>query len=357
MTSSTARPDATPATAGQVFKPPRSFSEFPAYDDLPNFRRFWVWGPAGSYEEALGMLNMLTPELVARAAAKEIRSGERVGLGWEFHMLDHPSFGRCDFKMDIKWVNYPFAFDDEYHMNPQQSSQWDGFRHHAQQVDPTAIRAELSNVTDPDSAAVWYGGTSAHEILDRSNARLGLHNWAKKGIAGRGVLLDYATWAAEQGISYSAFEKHAIPLADLLAVAARFGVAFEPGDILLVRIGLVPEWNSRPVEWRREYKANFPPSHAGVEQSEELMRWLWDNHFTAIAGDSVSWELYPNPNPTYSVHQIALAGWGVPIGELFDLEALAAECARHNRYSFFFTSMPFNAVGAVSSPPNAMAIF
>jgi hypothetical protein len=44
------------------------------------------------------------------------------------------------------------------------------------------------------------------------------------------------------------------------------------------------------------------------------------------------------------------------LGELFDLEALAAICARTQRWSFFFTSSPLNYMGAVASPPNAMAI-
>jgi hypothetical protein len=57
------------------------------------------------------------------------------------------------------------------------------------------------------------------------------------------------------------------------------------------------------------------------------------------------------------LHPILLAGWGTPIGELWDLEALAEVCRRRNRGSFFVTSVPLNYTGAVASPPNAMAIF
>ena len=45
------------------------------------------------------------------------------------------------------------------------------------------------------------------------------------------------------------------------------------------------------------------------------------------------------------------------LGELFDLEQLAQTCERLKRWSFFFTSVPLNQPGGVSSPPNAMAIF
>jgi hypothetical protein len=38
------------------------------------------------------------------------------------------------------------------------------------------------------------------------------------------------------------------------------------------------------------------------------------------------------------MHEVLLAGWGCPIGELFDLEALAEQCKKSNRWSFFVTS-------------------
>lgn len=40
----------------------------------------------------------------------------------------------------------------------------------------------------------------------------------------------------------------------------------------------------------------------------------------------------------YAMHEVLLGGWGCPIGELFDLEALAEQCKKAGRYSFFVTS-------------------
>jgi hypothetical protein len=57
------------------------------------------------------------------------------------------------------------------------------------------------------------------------------------------------------------------------------------------------------------------------------------------------------------MHEYILSGFGLPIGELFDLEALADQCKKHGRWSFFVTSEPLNLVGGVGSPPNAIAIF
>jgi hypothetical protein len=50
-------------------------------------------------------------------------------------------------------------------------------------------------------------------------------------------------------------------------------------------------------------------------------------------------------------------GWGVPIGELFDLETLVIECQYLKKWSFFFSSMPLKIPGEVASPPNGVAIF
>jgi hypothetical protein len=53
---------------------------------------------------------------------------------------------------------------------------------------------------------------------------------------------------------------------------------------------------------------------------------------------------------------VFLSGWGLPIGELFDLRLLAETCARLKQWSFFFTSMPLYVEGGIASPPNAQAI-
>lgn len=68
-------------------------------------------------------------------------------------------------------------------------------------------------------------------------------------------------------------------------------------------------------------------------------------------------ELTAPVDPEWMLHPILLSGWGTPIGELFELDALAETCSKLGRWSFFFTSSPLNYTGAVATPPNAMAIF
>lgn len=195
------------------------------------------------------------------------------------------------------------------------------------------------------------------EILDRSCARIGTHFWATEGIAGRAVLLDYAAFAEKHGIKYSCFTAHSVRLSALKDIISECNIEIRKGDILLIRTGHVPEWDARTDAEKSSYADDTSAiAHAGLEQTPEVLEWLWESGFAAVAGDGVTFECFPSQADFY-LHEYLLAGWGVPIGEMFDLEALARKCKELGRWSFFLTSMPLNMPGGVSSPPNAMAIF
>jgi len=202
----------------------------------------------------------------------------------------------------------------------------------------------------------FFGGVTKEHILDRGNTDIGINFWAKEGIVGRGILLDYASWAAKQGIKYSCFSTHQIKLTDLLSICESQNTQPQPGDILLIRIGLPTEWDSFSQEAKLAYSQNPHPSHAGVEATLPMLSWLWNNQFSAVAGDAISFEVYPNQSEL-SLHEYLLAGWGMPIGEILDLEGLARICEEEGRWSFFLSCMPLNMEGGVSSPVNGVAIF
>jgi hypothetical protein len=94
---------------------------------------------------------------------------------------------------------------------------------------------------------------------------------------------------------------------------------------------------------------------AGVDQSEEMLNWLHDCYFAAVSGDAPAFECWP-PKGDYYLHESILALWGMPIGEMLDLERLSVRCKELGRYFFFFTSAPANVVGGVSTHVNGLAI-
>ncbi|KAK9458709.1 uncharacterized protein V1516DRAFT_681774 [Lipomyces oligophaga] len=334
---------------------PKTFADLPSYQDLPNKQQYWPY-PKGSARESEGMVGLLTPEHIAQCAASEIRTGERVNLEMPVQEVAVPFFNRKGAQVDIHYNPFPVAFDDEIYFNPQAGSQWDGFRHHSQPLTLTAGVTPAHKTALPENEQyVWYGGTKGSEIAFPGSDRLGIGYLAQKGIIGRGVLLDYARWAEEQGIQYSCFERHAIPVAHLKQIVTDYQIELRYGDILCIRSGTTMQLRKLSIPLPDINSSE--PRAIGVEQSDELFEWIWNNHFCGLVGDALAFEAFPSPSETLSLHFTCLAGWGIPIGELFDLEALAVKCHELRRYSFFFVSIPINVIGGVSSPPNAVAIF
>lgn len=97
-----------------------------------------AWGLYGK-DDRLGALNLLTPAVVAAAAASEIRTGQRVSLDWSLNNPSQPSFDRAPFESRLVNRAHPSGEkrtvnDDILHFNTQCSSQWDGFRHYGTQL-------------------------------------------------------------------------------------------------------------------------------------------------------------------------------------------------------------------------------
>jgi len=47
---------------------------------------------------------------------------------------------------------------------------------------------------------------------------------------------------------------------------------------------------------------------------------------------------------------------GVQLAELFDFDALAADCAADGRWSFLFVSAPLRIPGGIGTPCNPLAV-
>lgn len=57
----------------------------------------------------------------------------------------------------------------------------------------------------------------------------------------------------------------------------------------------------------------------GVQAGEKMLRWIWENEFSAVAGDMLAFEPLPFQSTTHWMHEWLQAGRGWTIGELFDL--------------------------------------
>jgi kynurenine formamidase len=315
--------------------------KLPSYDELPvraGAPAGAAWGVFGDDDE-VGTINLLTPERVI-AATSSIRTGKVFALNLPINIPDPPLFTRGKHTHTVKiFPNAEFVLDDFLdNFYPQASSQWDA----------------LAHVKHPIHGA--YNGIPDNQMTGRGGMRLGIDNLARRGIAGRGVLADVARYHERVGKSIDFTTAKSIPLEDVQAALEDEGVELRAGDILLVRIGWTKFYLSASDEIKAELaKETVVP---GIEGSERTARWLWNNHLAAVASDSPALEALPKPagEEAEFLHFHMLAFFGMPIGEMWNLEGLADDCAADGDYDFFLTSAPLNIPGGVGSPPNALAI-
>jgi hypothetical protein len=330
-------------------------TSFPTRKNLPRIvgapdEAAWVWGK----DDYVGRLNLLTPTRV-KAASAEIRTGEIVRLDLPLNVPLQPAFGREKFEHKIKTLLEGVSYDDIYTLNTQSGTQWDGFRHFSHRPTQT-----------------FYNNTHKEDIVGPdANLKCSVHHWSEHGFTGRGVLLDYRSYADSQGIKYDTATSHPISYDDLVACGKYQGIDIRPasqggdikiGDILLIRSGWIEDYYSRSEEERAKLALRGSSTHggtacwAGVKQEEAIKDWLHDSYFAAVGGDAPAFERWPTTESWY-LHEFIIALWGMPLGEMVDLEKLSKLCKKNKRWTFFFCSNPANCVGGVSSHVNATAVF
>ena len=134
---------------------------------------------------------------------------------------------------------------------------------------------------------------------------------------------------------------------------AQHNIEIKPGDILFIRCGFTAAYNRLSITEQENFPNRQPSGYLGLEATKDSLRWLWDSQFSAVASDSASFERGPATGPyndsEVTIHQWALAGWGMPIGEMFDLEALSKACRGRGRWSFFLCSVPLKVSALMAS--------
>lgn len=276
-------------------------------------------------DDTNGSLNRQTPEVVKHAATL-VKSGEVFPLNAPLNWPDPPLFSRQPIRHTV--YETPLGNLDDFvdGFYPQGSSQWDGFLH----------------VRHPEI------GFYNHQPRER----LGVHTWATRGIAGRGVLFDMPRWWARTGRQMQWDRRDVITIDDLEAYRADAGIEPAKGDVLLIRTGWTQGWNRATDEERAAVRGN--PVSPGIEDGEEMLAYLWDWGVSALASDNPSLEAWPLTENF--LHPHLLGKLGIPIGELWWLDGLAESCDEDRRYEFLLTSAPLNIPGGVGSTANAMAI-
>ena len=322
----------------------------PTYDELAS-----AVPPGSSWDvfgrqDQLGTINFLTPDRVA-AAARLVRTGKRFGLDHPVTAFEpYPTGTRRALRHEVfsnnEWHRDDFV--DSFYL--QSSSQIDALRH----------------IGHPEHG--FYNGL-APDANGPGTTTLGVHNWARAGIAGRGVLLDLPRFFERNGREYDPTHTIVVDARMLDDLAESQGVTWNGGDMLLLRTGWAEQYLAKTPEQRLETPWRRSP---GLAQREEILRWLWDHEIALVAADNLAVEADPVIDSDFRtpgerppekgvdhsgmLHRPLIALLGMALGELWKLDDLAADCANDGIYEFLLTCKPLNLIGGVGSPPNAIAL-
>lgn len=330
------------------------YADWPTYEELPlksSYPTKAAWGVWGE-DDVFGALNHITEATILSAAQSEIRTGKAINLNLELDIPDPPV------NPTRKPLSHLFQPEDGYTddvlvMNTQISTQYDGLRHFPYSDDGNTSTYQFYNDLIP----------SYEEVIGPAPSKvLGIQMSAQKGIAGRGILLDYARWMDAQNRSIDAFSSQSFSASDLDAVAESQGLADPwalPGDMLFVRTGWVRQYNALTRE-EQQVLPYGPGNWIGMIANDDSASWLWEKKLALVGADNPAFESTPfngtvDGTPR-SLHQVFIGGWGQSIVEFLDLERLSEQLHNSGRSTFFLTIQTLNVVSGIASPPNALAL-
>ena len=221
--------------------------------------------------------------------------------------------------------------DDMLQMPLQGSTQWDAFAH-VMHGDTMYNGYWAGNVTA-------FGGASV----------LGIEHH-RTSFVGRGILLDVAR---SEGVDVLPANT-VIDAAMLDRCVAHQELEVRSGDMLLLRTGYISLWDG---SWEPAQITEYFVGSPGLGVSS--VAWCHEREISAVASDTIAVEVFQPEDPTarrYPVHCGALIDLGMPLGEFWVLDELAADCAHDRQYDFLLAAPPLHIPHAVGSPINPVAI-
>ncbi len=300
------------------------------------YRNWGKWGP----DDELGSMNFVTQEMVI-AASGLVRKGKVFSLALPLDSEGpmNGSYGRTNpvhvmlqdggdiasgAQDHLATLRYT---DDAAYLVLQSSTQWDALAH---------IYHEGQMYNGYGTEQVNSGGALKNSITN-----------IKDRAVGRGVLLDIARYKGKAALDIS----EPIEAADLEGCAAQQGVTVGEGDFVLVRTGQLEECRQAG-EWGDF--AGGPAPGLAISAAD----FFCPRHVATVSTDTWGTEVLPNETEDVfqPLHIIMLVNAGIHLGEMWDMEELAKDCAEDGVYEFMLVAPPLTVTGSVGSPVNPQAI-
>jgi kynurenine formamidase len=284
------------------------------------------WGP----DDQRGTLNLIDADAVRRGAAA-VRRGVTFSLSIPMDEGGPQTgriLGRKNPQLTVLQASYAFTgdvgdfatSDDEVTTGTQSATHWDALSH-------AGYDGLLYNGVPADAVSMQDGAT-----------KLGIEHFGP--VVTRGLLCDVARLKHVEWFD----EPYAVTGADLDACLDAAALTVAPGDIVLVRTG--------QMHWLRAGDRNrYADISPGI--GLDAVAWLHDHDVAAIANDTHVFEPYPCPGPNpylFPTHMIELRDVGMPQGQQWDLDELAADCAADGVYEFLLAATPLPITHASGGP-------
>jgi len=274
-----------------------------------------------------------------RAASTVIRSGETISLSIEYG-LEGPQSGNIGRFNPVHTMTltdqssrtFPHgigASDDLLVMPMQSATHWDG----------------LGHIFDHGTA---YNGRRASDVVTTDGDTVTGIERVTDAFASRAVLLDVgrAIGDGELPDGFAITTEHLEQTIAAQGETARVG----RGDIVLLRTGQLAR--CRREGWG-EYAGGSAPG-----MSFQTIDWIHGTEIAAIATDTWGAEVRPNefPDAFQPWHQVVIPHLGLYVGEMFDLDTLAAASAADGNYDCLLVAAPLAVKGGVGAPVNPIAV-
>ncbi|KDA04722.1 cyclase [Microbacterium sp. CH12i] len=291
------------------------------------------WGRWGS-DDQLGTLNLLTSDRVL-AGARSIRSGQVLELSLPLDEHGPQPVGSRRGNPVHMMTRLPDApveeggfhfFDDAMFLHLQGATQLDALAHVSY------------------DGLLYNGVSSVSAVTSAGASRLGMENYVGR-ITGRAVLLDIPALTGRDRLD----SVEPVSAEDLSAAEARAGVRVAPGDIVVVRTG-----------WMQVLLGGDAEAYFATEPGLDLStaRWLHERDVAFVASDNWGVEVAPSESgAAMPLHCVLVRDMGMPLGEMFVLEELAAVSASQERADFHISCAGLRVTGGVGSPASPVATF
>ena len=284
------------------------------------------WGRWGD-DDQLGTLNLITPAKRRQAIALA-REGVSVSLSHNY-LKERAADATSPFGHEMLGLDRPGAFrSDRY------TIAYHGYAH-----------SHMDSLCHMMHEGRMYNGfVRDDEVTAAGCNKLAIINF-KQGIVTRGILMDIARL---KGVEYLE-PGTPIYVEDLEAWEREAGMEVESGDIVFVRAG---RWA------RRAEHGAWQTGQEGAGLHASVAPWLRERGVAMLGSDYVN-DVLPSgvEGVTQPIHQLTLVAMGTPLFDNLDLEAVAAEAARQNRWEFLLVAAPLAVDGGTGSPLNPLAIF